>query len=69
MTPQEFYTDWNERGTRDYWYARESEEGLLKAAQQLDPDGKIFLLFSIDENPNGEYQEKLEKIGRRIHMG
>lgn len=69
MTPETFYTNWDKRTDGKWWYGNISEEGLRNAAKTLDPDGKIFLLFSIDENPNWEAQESLEAICQRYHLG
>ena len=35
----------------------------------LDPENNTWLLYSLDENPNWEYQEKLSTIGERFHLG
>lgn len=66
MEPEDFYENW---GKSNFGYYSIKPEALTKVAHQLDPNGTIFLLFSIDENPNWDYQEKLEEIGTRIHMG
>lgn len=44
---------------------------LLKQAmiQDLDPEQKLWFLFSINENPNWEMQENLMNIGTRYHLG
>lgn len=36
---------------------------------KLDPNKEMYFLFSIDENPNWDYQEKLMDIGERFHLG
>ena len=43
-----------------------NKEKLIKI---LDPENKIWLLFSLDENPNWSYQEKLSTFGERHHLG
>ena len=43
-----------------------NKEKLIKT---LDPENKIWLLFSLDENPNWDYQEKLSTFGERHHLG
>lgn len=35
----------------------------------IDPKHSIYLMNSLDDNPDWEYQEKLESIATRIHMG
>ena len=37
--------------------------------QDLDPEQKLWFLFSINENPNWEMQENLMNIGTRYHLG
>lgn len=69
IPPGEFYTNWEERKTARWWYPDISEKGARKIAETLDPEGKTFLLYSIDENPNWEMQEKLENIATRYHLG
>lgn len=69
MAKTKFYTNWEDRNNDGYWYPNISAEGYRKIAKKLDPDGKIFLLFSIDENPNWEMQEELECVATRYHLG
>lgn len=68
MTPEDYYSNWDSRDN-EYWYGHISEAGLRKSAETLDPGGKIFLLFSIDENPNWDMQEKLMEVASRYHLG
>lgn len=68
MAITKFYSNWKDRNNK-YWYPEITEEGYKKIAKKLDPDGKIFLLFSIDENPNYEKQQELECIATRYHLG
>jgi len=69
MTPDEYYVDWEDTKNKKYFYPQASKEGLRKAAEFLDPNRQIFLMFSIDENPDWDYQEKLMEIGTRYHLG
>lgn len=41
----------------------------IKILQFLDPENNTWLLYSKDENPNWDYQEKLMTIGERHHLG
>jgi hypothetical protein len=41
----------------------------MKLLQTIDPDNNTWLLYSIDDNPNWEFQEKLMTIGERYHLG
>lgn len=71
MEPEVFFTNWDNAFdySKSWWSANISEAGLKHIAKTLDPNGNIFLLFSIDDNPNFEYQEELENIARRYHLG
>lgn len=40
-----------------------------KIINAIDPERKMFFLFSIDENPNWEMQGRLENIMTRYHLG
>ncbi len=44
----------------------ENREEVLK---RIDPEGKTYFLYSLDENPNWDYQEKLMDIATRYHLG
>lgn len=59
---------WREDVTVKYpkGVTEENRERYIKA---LDPDGKLFFLWSKDENPNWDIQEKLMTIGVRYHLG
>lgn len=46
-----------------------TEENKQELINKLDPNKKMFFLFSIDENPNWNYQEQLMQIGERFHLG
>lgn len=46
-----------------------SIENRDKIVNAIDPRGKIYLMFSHDDNPNWDYQEKLMEIGTRHHLG
>lgn len=49
----------------------EKNEELFKAAvcKDLDPNGNMWFMFSIDQNPNYEMQENLMSIAERYHLG
>jgi hypothetical protein len=46
-----------------------TEENIDEIRRKLDPDSKMFFMFSHDENPNWDMQEKLSNIGIRFHLG
>jgi len=37
--------------------------------QKLSGGANLFFLFSLDDNPEWDYQEKLSMIGHRLHLG
>ena len=68
IEPESLYSNWAEKATSKYWYGELSKEGISLIRKQLDMDN-TFLLYSIDENPDWEQQEKLMDIGTRHHLG
>lgn len=70
MSPEEFYEDWyNCLSDKRWFFCSYSEKGINKIINTVDPEGKSFLLFSIDENPDWEHQERLMEIASRYHLG
>jgi len=47
-------------------FLEENQEAIIKA---IDPLNKQWFLYSKDENPNWDMQEKLMEIGDRYHLG
>lgn len=45
---------------------KENREEVIK---KLDPGLKTYFLYSINENPNWDYQEQLMGIASRYHLG
>ena len=68
LTPEEFFENWDDRNN-EYYYSRISSKGYDAIRKTLDPNGKIFLLYSIEDNPDWDMQEALMSIGRRYHLG
>lgn len=50
-------------------YSFVTEENKDWVLSKLDPTNSMFLLYSIDENPNYDMQGELESIGTRYHLG
>ena len=46
LTSEEFFENWNDRNN-EYYYSRISSIGYDAIRKTLDPNGKIFLLFSL----------------------
>lgn len=69
MTPETYYSNWDKRNEEGYWWAKISSEGLKASANKIDPEGNIFLLWSIDENPDFDMQDALSNIAVRYHLG
>ena len=68
LNPEEFFENWDNRNDEHY-YSNISSKGYDVIRKTLDPNGKIFLLFSHDDNPNWDMQEALMSIGERYHLG
>ena len=45
------------------------EENFEEIKNKLDPERELFFLFSLDDNPDWEMQERLSKIMERLHLG
>jgi hypothetical protein len=46
-----------------------TEENKEWFLNKFDPERKLFFLYSLDENPNWDMQEKLMEVGERYHLG
>lgn len=68
LNPEEFFENWDKRND-EYYYNNISSKGYDAIRKTLDPNGKIFLLFSHDDNPSWDMQEALMSIGERYHLG
>jgi hypothetical protein len=56
--------------TNDYdshWF--DKIQNLEEEKEKLDPNKEMFFLFSLDDNPNWEMQEKLSNFMTRYHLG
>lgn len=51
------------------WGAFVTESNKEWFLDKFCPSRDLYFLFSKDENPDYEYQEKLESIGTRYHLG
>lgn len=49
-----------------WWYPQITDSGLSMLREKND---NRILLFSKDENPNWDYQEKLMEVAERYHLG
>ena len=47
-------------------FAKENLEEIKKA---IDPNGTMYMLYSIEDHPNWDMVELLEQIGSRYHLG
>ena len=45
------------------------EDNMDKILKSIDPTNSTWLLYSKDENPNWEMQEKLMQVATRYHLG
>jgi hypothetical protein len=46
-----------------------TDENREDVINRLFPNGDVWFLFSLEDNPNYEKQELLESIGQRFHLG
>lgn len=46
-----------------------TDENREAFADRFDPDRTLWFLYSIDDNPDWDMQEKLMEIGTRYHLG
>lgn len=46
-----------------------TRKNFQEIKRRLDPRCEMFFLFSLDENPDWDYQEKLEVFMNRHHLG
>ena len=46
-----------------------TKENLEEIKNKLDPNREMYFLFSKDDNPNWEMQEKLSNFMIRLHLG
>lgn len=66
VRPSKLYKNFGSYGL-PYWYSEYSDEGKKLILEYLPKN--IYLLFSLDENPNWKMQEKLSTIASRHHLG
>lgn len=59
------------RNKDDKWHFGSfvTEENREEIINKLCPNKNMYFLYSLDENPNWEMQEKLENIAKRYHLG
>lgn len=50
-------------------YSFITKENFEEMKKKLSPNNDMFFLFSKDDNPNWDYQDKLMNIGYRYHLG
>ncbi len=66
------YPDYHDKEKKHKtWYIDDRKVSKCKRLilDIIDPDRQMYFLFSKDENPEWEYQEKLESLGSRYHLG
>lgn len=69
IAPELLWKNWNNRFDRKYYHKSISDSGAELVKEKMDPKNKMFFLFSLDENPDWDYQEKLMEIATRYHLG
>ncbi len=53
----------------DKWGGFVIEENKEEILNKLDPERKMYFLYSLDENPDWDMQEKLMEVADRYHLG
>lgn len=66
ILPEIMYENYHEHMNK-YWYPRISDEGYRLIREKLPKN--LYFLYSSDENPNWDFQEKLSDIAQRYHLG
>lgn len=66
--------NWNndEEEYEDKWHIRRfvTLQNHTEVINRICPEHNLYFMYSLDENPNWDYQEKLEEIGGiRYHLG
>lgn len=69
IDPNILWQNYSNKENEKYWYHTLSEVGAIEIKKKLKEQGNLFFLFSIDENPKWDYQEKLQQIAIRYHLG
>ena len=59
----------NKVSTWQYDTSFVTEDNFEEVKHRIDPESNLFFLYSKDENPNWEEQEKLMGVGDRYHLG
>lgn len=67
------WKDWDKKEKLEknggWWHPQLTDDGAKIVKETMDPENKMYFLFSLDENPKYEMQEKLETIATRYHLG
>jgi len=54
----------------EYWFKKDFvKKNREKINELIDPDDSLYLLFSLDDNPDFDMQDELSTIMQRYHMG
>jgi hypothetical protein len=60
----------NEEDELPYWdRSFVTDKNIEEVKNRIDPNRKMYFLYSIGDNPNWDYQIKLMEIGYRYHLG
>lgn len=59
----------NKKSESKYDTSFVTEENKAEIINKLDPNRTMYFLYSLDENPNWEMQEKLSDFMKRFHLG
>lgn len=67
VRPNILYKNFGMYGIENYWSGEYSKEGREILLNNIPKN--TYLLFSLDENPNWDMQERLMTIASRYHLG
>ncbi len=67
VRPNILYKNFGMYGIENYWSGEYSKEGREILLNNIPKN--TYLLFSLDENPNWDMQERLMNIASRYHLG
>jgi hypothetical protein len=67
VRPNILYKNFGMYGIENYWIGEYSKEGREILLNNIPKN--TYLLFSLDENPNWDMQERLMTIASRYHLG
>jgi len=69
LDPKIIYSNLDKKDNEKYWYPELSDKGIEMIKDKIDPNRKMYFLFSINDNPNWDMQEELMNVMEKYHLG